>query len=577
MTAQNKSSVISTRTDLLQALCDAAQLEQALCCAYLFAALSIKRRSDEGVPQVRLADLRNWESVLLLIARQEMDHLGIVCNLLTAIGGMPYLQNPSFPVHADRYGDLPDIHLQRFSKNTLENLLKFETPEWIHLGEVIHKRVQDAASYGEALSMVLETICAEMEWITGDIWVPKEETFVPLLRTEGGLELSYAPEVGKEIWTRWQTPHPPLAAEFTAKQNLNSDVANTYIEIPIYRGLELKFVWRFFYETFRDFNEDDALANSIEILLSGLDFIFDPDQWPDTNDGPPPPDIGIGEKHLRYSTVGGFYRQIRKGFLRLCFKNQKPTGDGLFTGFQTSTLDIGIADRNVHDMYLPTVSNLDSALSGIEQIIETGEATFKKREDSHYTRLTILLKEAEAVLDQPGSFDPARATVDNPVVTAKPGCTLLDHPDAVAVAEIFDATYGITLQMLARYFAFPDDKVLQGMAFGPLMTMALRPLAEILGELPADQNSDRKAGPPFQDASRDLLHPHRIAAWTVYGERLQEIAGACAAAEANLQPENRQAGQRLTFIAENLNFIASRLKTAVAQAKTAQPSAGAAN
>jgi len=81
----DRSSVITTRSDLIQALCDAAELEHGLCCAYLFAAFSIKRRTEEGVPPHRLADLRNWESVLLLIARQEMEHLGIVANLLTAI------------------------------------------------------------------------------------------------------------------------------------------------------------------------------------------------------------------------------------------------------------------------------------------------------------------------------------------------------------------------------------------------------------------------------------------------------------------------------------------------------------
>ena len=60
----------------------------------------------------------------------------------------------------------------------------------------------------------------------------------------------------------------------------------------------------------------------------------------------------------------------------------------------------------------------------------------------------------------------------------------------MAMAEIFDATYEIMLQMLARFFAFPDDKVLEGMAFSPLMTMGIRPLAELLGELNADESSD---------------------------------------------------------------------------------------
>lgn len=565
----DSSSVIVNRTDLIQALCEAAQLEHGLCCAYLFAALSLKRRPDEGVPPVRLADLRNWESVLLLIARQEMEHLGIVSNLLTAVGGMPYFQNPVFPVKADRYGELPALPLERFSKNTIERLLKFEMPEWIQLGEVILKRIQNAENDQASLAIACQQICAETQWAAGDLWVPDGDTFIPKLRVTGGLNIAYGPEVGKDIWARWQTPNPPKGQALNTKQELDSSIVNTFVEIPTYRGLELKCVWRFFYETFRTLDEDDAVALALELLLSELDLVSRPDKLANLAGGPVAQDSGLGGVKLRYATIGGFYRQIRKGFLRLCFQEYHATGDGLFTGFQTGNPDIGIADRNVHDMDLPTVSDLDSALAAIEQIIETGEASFKKREDSHYLRLLGLQKEFESVSKQAGNFEPARAIVDNPVTVATPGCTLLDHPDAVAVAQIFDAIYEITLQMVARFFAFPCDKVLEGMAFGPLMTMAIRPLAEILGELNASQNSDLKAGPPFQSAARDILHPHRLAAWTVFGERLQQIALSCEQVEKNLRPEHKQAGQRLTFIAKNINFIASRLKTAVSQAKAA--------
>lgn len=569
----DRSSVIVTRTDLIQALCDAAQLEHGLCCAYLFAALSLKRRPDEGVPPVRLADLRNWESVLLLIARQEMEHLGIVCNLLTAIGGMPYLQNPVFPIERHRYGEMPELPLERFSLKTIQRFLKFERPEWIHVGEAILARVRSAKEYEAALSIVREQICAEMEWLAGDLWVAEDETFVPRLRVTGGMEISYDPEVGKDMWVRWQAPHPPQGQELKTKQKPNSSIVNTFVEIPTYQGSELKCVWRFFYETFRSYDEDDALARAIEVLLTGpgLNSVLD-----ELANRPRPaavPDIRLSPPQLKYSTIGGFYRQIRKGFLRMCYQDHKPTGDGLFTGFQTGNPDIGIADRNVHDIDLPTISNLDSALAAIEQIIETGEASFKKREDSHYLRLIKLQKEVEAVTTQSGSFEPARAIVDNPVTVARQGCTLLKHPDAVEVAKIFDAVYGISLQLVARFFAFPDDQVLKVMAFGPLMTMAIRPLAEILGELNAMENSDQKAGPPFQNADRDLLHPHKLAAWAVFGERLQQIATVCHQVEENLRSEHKHAGQRLTFIGKNINYIGSRLKTAVAQARQAAQTA----
>jgi len=573
---RDSSSVITTRSDLIQALCDAAQLEHGLCCAYLFAAYSIKRRPEEGVPPHRLADLRNWESVLLLIARQEMEHLGIVCNLLTAIGGMPYLQNPTFPIAVDRYGELPALPLQRFSEKTIRRFLAFETPELTHLEQVILSRVK-GEDYLTALSIACKQICAETEWAGADVWEPQGGTFVPLLRLTGGLNIPYGPEVGKEMWSRWQQPNPPKGQDLQAKQELNSGIVNTYVEIPNYHGAELKAVWRFFYETFRSVDEDDALAAAVELLLSELTLHSLRERLENVGARPNLENL-LREYEPRYATIGGFYRQIRKGFLRLCFRDHQPAGDGLFTGFQTGNPDIGIPDRSVHDIDLPKISDLDSALAAIEEIIENGEATYNKRVASHYVRLKELLKGFQSVMTQPGSFEPARAVVDNPITgQARAGCTLLEHPDAVAVAEIFDAAYSVMVQMVARFFAFPDDKVLQGMAFSPLMTMAIRPLAEILGELNATEVSDQKAGPPFQSSVRDLLHPHKLAAWTVFGERLQQIALVCAETQKNSRPEHRQAGERLAFIGKNINYIASRLKTAVAQAKAGTPASGAGN
>lgn len=574
--ASDRSSIITTRSDLIQALCDAAQLEHGLCCAYSFAAFSIKRRPEEGVPPHRLADLRSWESILLLIARQEMEHLGIVCNLLTAIGGMPYLQNPTFPIAADRYGELPAVPLQRFSEETIRRFLAFEMPEVTHLKQVILSRIA-GKDHPSALSIVCEQICAEMEWAGADIWIPEGGTLVPTLRFTRGLNIPYGPAVGKEMWSRWQEPHSPNGKDLRVKQTLNSSMVNTFVEIPNYHGEELKAVWRFFYETFRTVDEDDARADSVELLLSELDLHSTRDRLNNVAI-PFMAETLLGNFKPKYATIGGFYRQIRKGFLRICFRDHEPIGDGVFTGFQTGNPDIGILDRSVHDMDLPTVHDLDSALAGIEEIIQNGEAAYNKREASHYIRLERLLKDFESAMAKDGGFEAARATVENPIAgQSKPGCTLLEHPDAVAVAEIFDATYAITLQMVARFFAFPDDKVLQAMAFAPLMTMAIRPLAEILGELNASEHADQKAGPPFQSADRDLLHPHRLAAWTVFGERLEQIALVCAEVQKNLRPEHKQAGERLTFIGKNINFIASRLKTAVAQLKAGTPAPGAGN
>jgi len=118
---------ITSREELVGALTEAAELEHGLLCQYVFAAVSLKQTVDEGItwPQTEL--VRGWKRTLLEVARQEMAHLGTVCNLLTAIGGPPRLGRPNFPQPARYFTDLPFV-LEPFSESTLRRFIRFEEP-----------------------------------------------------------------------------------------------------------------------------------------------------------------------------------------------------------------------------------------------------------------------------------------------------------------------------------------------------------------------------------------------------------------------------------------------------------------
>jgi len=85
---------VTRRRRLVALLTEAAELEHALMCQYLYAAFSMKRQVDEGVTWQQLELMRRWEASIMLICRQEMEHLGLVCNLLTSIGEAPWLTRP---------------------------------------------------------------------------------------------------------------------------------------------------------------------------------------------------------------------------------------------------------------------------------------------------------------------------------------------------------------------------------------------------------------------------------------------------------------------------------------------------
>jgi hypothetical protein len=120
--------LIDTREELINALYEAAELEHGLMVQYLFAALTMKKRLDEGITGSQQELTRKWEGQILTIAREEMAHLGTVCNLLFAIGSPPHFKRPNFPLEADKYYPF-SFTLTRFSDESLYRFIRFELPK----------------------------------------------------------------------------------------------------------------------------------------------------------------------------------------------------------------------------------------------------------------------------------------------------------------------------------------------------------------------------------------------------------------------------------------------------------------
>src|SRR5438132_11090959 len=89
--------VIEHREALIYMLCEAAELEHGIMCQYLFAAFSMKEQAGEGLTEAQAATVRRWRKQISHVAAQEMLHLALVQNLLSAIGAAPHLSRPNFP------------------------------------------------------------------------------------------------------------------------------------------------------------------------------------------------------------------------------------------------------------------------------------------------------------------------------------------------------------------------------------------------------------------------------------------------------------------------------------------------
>ena len=119
---------VQTRQDLLYLLAQASELEHSLACQYLYAAFSLKLAGEAGVTEAQAQIIDGWRRAIVGIAVQEMLHLGLASNLLTAIGGAPYFRRANFP-QGHTYSTLGlDFRLAGASEATLRRFCCFELP-----------------------------------------------------------------------------------------------------------------------------------------------------------------------------------------------------------------------------------------------------------------------------------------------------------------------------------------------------------------------------------------------------------------------------------------------------------------
>lgn len=426
---------ITTRAELIDALRVAAELEHGLMAQYLFAVYSLKRYTYEGLDPVALERVRRWSSSITLIARQEMEHLGLALNLLSAIGGTPSFSRPNMPQRADYYG--PDIKmtLTRGDLDTIQRFQRFEAPDRLT------RKLKPGAP------------------------VPQNDA---------------------RKWCKDKDDTIPTRGHLDAMLNA------------------------------------EAQAPRVQAKL-----------------GAPP------VLDFRWSSVQELYQTIRRGFDHL----SATLGEkNLFVGKPSLQIFGGPAsplygtmnDLNQYGLDLIGVSDLASARQAITMILEQGEGIAANAAYLRWTHF-CLFTGIRNDMEEFGLGDiGARPVVANPMTILHPDVcprdevTLLTNPTTIEVARLFNGSYELMLLLLLYLYS---DNVktqkqvndLMDAAFFPLMTMFVRPLAEILTELPAfkgpvkKQEGLRNAGPGFELNGDVLLFPSLDATWDLFQERFDAL------------------------------------------------------
>ncbi len=173
--------VIEHREALYYMLCEAAELEHGIMCQYLYAVFSLKQSEAEGLSPEEAQAVQRWRKRISHVATQEMLHLSLVQNLLSAIGGAPHLSRPNFPHPATHYPAGVHLALLPFGEAALQHFMFLERPEGMDLNDA-----EGMAAYGRA----------EPAMTQGEI-VPRSQDFKTVGHLYRSIEAGFTHLAGK--------------------------------------------------------------------------------------------------------------------------------------------------------------------------------------------------------------------------------------------------------------------------------------------------------------------------------------------------------------------------------------------
>lgn len=451
---------IRTKAQLLEALDLAAELEHLLLCQYSFAAYTLKRSAAEGLSETQVSKAREWGSCVTLIARQEMEHLGLVMNMISSIGGEPYFKRPNFPQKLSIFGaaDLKQ-ELTRLDAATVARFQWFEHPSPAPEPGYCDADPHPARS-------VLHGRLAQLGV------VPRDGGYFP------------APELRERRHDAGRMALGDIS--FGSIQDL-------YLQI-----------WLAFFYVADTIGEPALFSGNPERQIWG---------------GPGSPYAG------------------------------------------------GMNDLNQYGVDIIRVTDLVSMSGAVLEILFQGEGLLAPKSYVAHTHYCLFTKVLSDMLAAP-ELVAARPVVKNPLTRLHPDITapaevnLITHEKTREVAEVSNECYELMLFMLLVLYGsepltMAQRTTLTDAAFFPMMTMFIRPLSELLTQLPAFADAPGNAGPGFELSNAELrLGTAKTDPFPELQRRLDRLVVGFRQLSIVRSGEPAQIAQRLRYLGENMARLA---------------------
>ena len=232
--------------------------------------------------------------------------------------------------------------------------------------------------------------------------------------------------------------------------------------------------------------------------------------------------VPVGQE---FATIGQLYRGIEEGVEYLVKHfGEKRIFIGSLTGQATSE-HFGWPE-------LVAVTGVPSARKAIETIVTEGEGARGDWKNSHFGRILGILEEYRNLRKSDPRFEPSRPVVAafvRPPADTAAQVELIDDRFTADVSDLFNESYKVLLQMLARFFLQIETSELELCALSSaairIMITVIKPLGRLLTTLPVGPHRPGlTAGPVFEMYPTSYLLPRSSSAWTILNERLVELS-----------------------------------------------------